>query len=76
MRRYAEDVSEVKRRLVDRVTEPTYIADLAGLSVVEVRSKREECTEAENEVSFERRLCQARVDTRSPALARGSGCGV
>ena len=68
-------MSEVKRRLVDRVTEPAYLADLARLSVEDVRAKREECSEAENEVSFERRLCQARVDILSAEIDRRSGTG-
>ena len=68
-------MTEVKRRLVDRVTEPSYLADLAGLSVEDVRAKREECSEAENEVSFERRLCQARVDILSAEIDRRSGTG-
>lgn len=68
-------MTEVKRRLVDRVTEASYLEKLGDLSVEEVRSKREECTEAENEISFERRLCQARVDILSAEIDRRSGTG-
>lgn len=68
-------MTEVKRRLVDRVTEEEYLAGLESLSVEEVRSKREECSEAEGEISFERRLCQARVDILSAEIDRRSGAG-
>jgi len=68
-------MTDVKRRLVDRVVEPSYIANLPELPIEEIRTKREECGEAENEVSFERRLCQARVDILSAEIDRRSGSG-
>ncbi|MFP5299343.1 MAG: hypothetical protein ACLGHL_10190, partial [Actinomycetota bacterium] len=52
----------LKRRLVERIMDPSYLDGLAERSMEELRSMREECREGENELSFERRLCQARID--------------
>lgn len=64
-----------ERRLVDRVTEPVYLEGLAEKTIEELRSMRDECKEGENELSFERRLCQARVDILSAELDRRAGKG-
>jgi len=45
-----------------RVLDPGYIADLESRSVDEIRGMRSECLELETEVSFVRRLTQARID--------------
>lgn len=58
------------RRLVDKVTDPEYLEALAERSVVDVRAMVAECTEAENEVSFERKLCQGRIDILKAELTR------
>jgi hypothetical protein len=64
---------EQKRRLVERITDPTYISRLGETSLDELRMMRDECREGENELSFERRLCQARIDILSAELERRSG---
>lgn len=64
-----------KRRLVDRIIEPSYLDGLADRSVEDLRSMREEAREAETEMSFERRLCQARIDIMSAELDRRAGKG-
>lgn len=66
-------MSEVKRRLVDRIIEPSYVKGLSDLSMEDLRSMRDECAEGETEVSFERRLCQARIDILSAELDNRSG---
>lgn len=67
--------AEQKRRLVDRITHPTYVEGLTDRSMEELRAMREECRESENELSFERRLCQARIDILSAELERRTGAG-
>ena len=64
-----------KRRLVERVGDPDYVSDLASKSLEELRGMRDDCRDADNEVSFERRLCQARIDILSAELARRQGGG-
>ena len=68
-------MSEKKRRLVERVVEPDYAQDLEKKSLDELRAMRDECREGENELSFERRLCQARIDILSAELERRTGDG-
>jgi hypothetical protein len=68
-------MNEPKRRLVERVTEPEYVAELESKSLDELRAMRDECREGENELSFERRLCQARIDILSAELERRAGGG-
>ena len=62
-----------KRRLTERITDSSYVEGLADKSIDQLRSMREECREGENEVSFERRLCQARIDILSAELSRREG---
>jgi hypothetical protein len=62
-----------KRRLVERVIEPGYADALGEKSVEDLRTMRDECREAENELSFERRLCHARIDILNAELDRRTG---
>jgi hypothetical protein len=62
-----------KRRLVDRVTDPSYMTDLEKKPEQELRAMRDECRDGETDVSFERKLCQARIDILSAELARREG---
>jgi hypothetical protein len=62
-----------QRRLVERVADPEYLLELTTRSLEDLRSMREECREGEMELSFERRLCQARIDILSAELDRRSG---
>lgn len=66
-------MSEVKRRLVDRIIEASYVQGLTELSMEDLRALRDQCAEGETEVSFERRLCQARIDILSAELDNRSG---
>ncbi len=66
-------MSEPKRRLVERITEDSYAQNLGDRSMGELRAMREECREGENELSFERRLVQARVDILAAELERRAG---
>lgn len=68
-------MNEVKRRLVDRIIDPSYLEGLHDHSIDELRMMRDECAEGETEVSFERRLCQARIDILSAELDQRSGNG-
>jgi hypothetical protein len=63
-------MSEPKRRLAERITEASFVEGLGDKSTAELRAMREECREGENELSFERRLCQARTDILSAELKR------
>jgi len=42
--------------------EPSYLDGLAGRSLDDLRAMREECLQVETEVSYVRRLAQARID--------------
>jgi hypothetical protein len=64
---------EQKRRLVERIVDPGYLDGLADKDLAELRAMREECREGELELSFERRLCQARIDILSAELERRAG---
>jgi hypothetical protein len=63
-------MTEPKRRLVERITDESYSDGLGERSLEELRAMRDECREGENELSFERRLCQARIDILSAELQR------
>jgi hypothetical protein len=51
-----------RRRRADVVLEPSYLEGLADKSIDEVRALHEECLEIETELSYVRRLAQARID--------------
>ncbi|HVF54085.1 MAG TPA: hypothetical protein VNC78_10865 [Actinomycetota bacterium] len=68
-------MANLKRRLVERIVEPDYVADLGGRSMEDLRGLRDECRDGEAEISFERRLCQARIDILEAELDRRSGKG-
>jgi len=54
------------------VLDPAYLAELESRSVVELRAKRSECLELETEVSYVRRLTQARIDILEAEVERRS----
>jgi len=62
-----------QRRLVERIADADYLEDLSSQPLERLREMREECREGEMELSFERRLCQARIDILSAELDRRSG---
>jgi hypothetical protein len=47
---------------VDEAFDPSYLADLEDLSLTDLRAKRQECAELETDLSYLRRLAQARLD--------------
>jgi hypothetical protein len=66
-------MSELRRRRVERIMDPSFISSLPDKSTEELRDMRDECREVENELSFERRLCQARTDILTAELKRRRG---
>lgn len=62
-----------QRRLSEQVTHPSYLEGLQDKSITDLRAMREECREAETEASFERRLCQGRLDILSAEIGRREG---
>jgi hypothetical protein len=66
---------EQRRRLVERLTQPSYLDGLEETDIQALRDMRDECREGENELSFERRLCQARIDILTAELERRAGHG-
>jgi hypothetical protein len=63
-------MAEQKRRLVERITDPEYLEGLGDKDLGTLRAMREESREGELELSFERRLCQARIDILAAELER------
>ena len=55
------------------VTDPAYVEGLAAKSTEDLKAMRDETNEIENELSFERRLCQARIDILSAELDHRAG---
>ena len=55
---------------VDEVFDPSYLADLGDLSLNDLRAKRQVCAELETDLSYLRRLAQARVDLILAELER------
>jgi chromosome segregation ATPase len=66
-------MAEPRRRLTERVIDPAFLRNPASKSMDELRTMRDEIREAENELSFERRLCQARIDILSAELEHRAG---
>lgn len=58
-----EDASEhPERRRLDRITADGYLDDLAELDLEAVRARRDECAAEETQLSYLRRMLQARLD--------------
>ncbi|HEX3327826.1 MAG TPA: hypothetical protein VHV50_12615 [Actinomycetota bacterium] len=62
-----------QRRLVERLVEPSFLEGLREKSLTELRAARAECDEGETELSFERRLCQARIDILTAEIEQRRG---
>jgi len=58
------------QRRIDRVLAPAYLDGLDDRSLDEVRAMERECTEIETEVSYVRRLAQARIDILEAEIER------
>jgi hypothetical protein len=63
------------RRRMDRVLQPEYSEHIADLSADKLREMRDECLEIETEVSYVRRLAQARIDILQAELDRRAAGG-
>src|SRR6478752_3065488 len=57
------------------VLDPEYVAALDGSSIEELRTKHAECVELETEVSYVRRLTQARIDILEAEIERRTNGG-
>jgi hypothetical protein len=66
-------MNERKRRLTERMTEEGFLQGLEDMALEDLRALRDDCREGENEISFERRLCQARIDILTAELDRRTG---
>jgi hypothetical protein len=58
------------RRRVDRILDPAYVEALDRRAIDDLRLMRAECGEVETEVSYVRRLAQARLDIIAAELKR------
>jgi hypothetical protein len=58
-----------------RVLDPAYVESLDGSSIEELRAKHAECVELETEVSYVRRLTQARIDILEAEVQRRTSGG-
>jgi hypothetical protein len=63
------------RRRVDKVLDPEFLAGLAEWPLDQVRRGHTECLEIETEVSYVRRVAQARLDILDAELNRRAGGG-
>lgn len=63
------------RRRLDQFLDPSYCDDLPGRSDDELRLKKVECVEVETEISYLRRLAQARIDIIQAEIDRRASGG-
>jgi hypothetical protein len=68
-------VSETRRRRVDVILDPGYLDGVGDRTLDELREMHEECLEVETEVSYVRRLAQARIDIVTAELDRRAAGG-
>lgn len=61
------------RRLSDRISDPSYLAGLEEQTMERLQEMRVEAQGLENDLSFERRLCQARIDILTAELDHRAG---
>jgi hypothetical protein len=64
---------EPRRRRIDQVTDPAYIADLSSLSMDQLRGRRRVLDDLDAELSFYRRMLHGRMDLLSFEMKRRSG---
>jgi len=63
------------QRRIDRVLAPDYLAGLDARSLDEIREMDHECNEIETELSYVRRLAQARIDIIQAEIDRRAAGG-
>lgn len=62
------------RRRIDRVLDPGYVEGLGGLTLDELRHRRDEAAQEETDLSYLRRLLHARIDiVRAEQRRRATG---
>jgi len=68
-------MSQPRRRRVDVILDPAYLERLADRPIDELRTMHAECLEVETEVSYVRRLAQARIAIVNAELDRRAAGG-
>ena len=58
---------------IDDILSPAYVEGLESLPITDVRSRRDECQEAADELSYLRRMVQGRLDIVHADLQRRAG---
>jgi hypothetical protein len=66
-------VTERKRRRIDQVRDPAFLADLESIDTDELRRRRRMCGDLDTELSFYRRLLHGRMDLLAFERRRRSG---
>lgn len=56
------EVRPGEHRRINRLLDPSYVADLSGLVLAEVRTRRDDAAQEETDLSYLRRLLHARID--------------
>ena len=64
-----------RRRRIDKVLDPEFLVDLPEWPLDELRRRQTECLEIETEVSYVRRMAQARIDILEAELDRRASGG-
>jgi hypothetical protein len=70
-----KDVRPHGNRRIDRVLDEEFVADLAGLSMVDLRERRAEAEQEEVDLSYLRRLLQGRIDIVQAEIRRRAANG-
>ena len=66
-------MTETKRRRIDQIQSPDFIADLGSLDTDELRRRRQICSDLDTELSYYRRLLHGRMDLLAFEMRRRSG---
>jgi hypothetical protein len=64
-----------RNRRIDRILDPAYLEGLADAPLERLRAMRDECSEEEAVLSYERRLLHARLDMLAAEAARRADGG-
>lgn len=63
----------MKRRRIDQVRDPAFLADLTEIPIEELRARRALCDDLDAELSYYRRILHGRMDLLAFELRRRSG---
>ncbi len=66
-------MTEQKRRRIDQVQDPSFLADVETLGIDELRRRRDMCGDLDVELSYYRRMLHGRMDLLSFELRRRRG---